>query len=178
MQQVTAYEAGHGTSLKGRLALVTGASSGIGHAVALALARQGMELLLVGRRKDALRSVAEQAGRANIVVADLASAPGRQLVVDAVPPMLHVLVHSAGIYFRGAVLATMGETWAALDALNLHAPLLLTAACSTRPEGGAGAHRLRELDGRDGSCRERRCLCCQQARVEGRGGRLAARGKP
>jgi short-subunit dehydrogenase len=126
---VTAYEAGHGTSLKGRLALVTGASSGIGHAVALALARQGMELLLVGRRKDALRSVAEQAGGANIVVADLASAPGRQLVVDAVPPMLHVLVHSAGIYFRGAVLGTTGETWAALDALNLHAPLLLTAAC-------------------------------------------------
>ena len=56
-----------------------------------------------GGRQDALRAVAEEAGGAFVIAADLATEEGRRAVVRAVPSPLHVLVHSAGAYFRGPV---------------------------------------------------------------------------
>jgi len=49
-------------SLKGQLAVVTGASSGIGKAIALALAKQGAEICLVARRREILDAVARESG--------------------------------------------------------------------------------------------------------------------
>ena len=117
------------TPLSGQLALVTGAGSGIGRAVALALARQGMRLLLVGRREEALRAVAEETGAdAAVLPADLATEAGRAAIAAAVPSELHVLVHCAGLHLRESLTGTGAGTWAALDAVNVHAPILLTAA--------------------------------------------------
>ena len=49
--------------LKNKIAIVTGAGSGIGRACALALVREGAHVVLVGRRKDRVEEVAREAGR-------------------------------------------------------------------------------------------------------------------
>jgi short-subunit dehydrogenase len=136
--QQTASGGGSGDPLKGKTALVTGASSGIGRAVAVALAQRGLDVHLVGRREDALRAVSEEAGGAFVIAADLATEEGRRAVVRSVRSPLHVLVHSAGAYFRGSVAEIDAQAWAALDAVNLHAPLLLTATCLPALKAGEG----------------------------------------
>ena len=62
--------------LSGRAALVTGASAGIGRAIALALAREGVRLVITGRRKDALAEVAAEIGT-------LTGAPATTVAHDA-----------------------------------------------------------------------------------------------
>jgi short-subunit dehydrogenase len=126
---VTTSSARPDAPLSGLSALVTGASSGIGRAVALALSQQGVRLLLVGRREGVLREVADETSGATIVVADLATDHGRRVVTEALPSSLNVLVHSAGIHAREPVATTTGAAWTEMSAVNLHAPLLLTAAC-------------------------------------------------
>jgi NAD(P)-dependent dehydrogenase (short-subunit alcohol dehydrogenase family) len=63
-------------NLKGRAALVTGASAGIGRAIALELAREGAQLVITGRRKDALAEVAAEIGK-------LAGTPATTVAHDA-----------------------------------------------------------------------------------------------
>jgi NAD(P)-dependent dehydrogenase (short-subunit alcohol dehydrogenase family) len=86
-------------------ALVTGAGSGIGRAIALALAAEGVRLTLVGRDAVRLKAVAEQVGGVGAVVvpADLATEDGIDAVSRAVGPELDLLVHSAGVHVRGSV---------------------------------------------------------------------------
>jgi len=91
------------------VAVVTGASSGIGVAWALKLAREGHDLLLVARRADRLRSVAEQVeglgAKAEIRVCDLSDAGARAVLCRELPgvPRLSALVHNAGFGVTGAV---------------------------------------------------------------------------
>jgi NADP-dependent 3-hydroxy acid dehydrogenase YdfG len=92
----------------------------------------------VGRREDALRAASDELGGAAFILADLATEEGRRAVVSAVPPVLHVLVHSAGAYLRGPVAEIEANAWAHLDIVNLHAPLLLTAACLPALKEGEG----------------------------------------
>ena len=113
--------------------LVTGASSGIGLAIAEALAKVGMTLLLTGRDRSKLESVAGrlQGPRAEprIHPADLASDAELAALVDWVGTearSLEVLVHSAGSIHLGNI-ETAG--WKDLDEeyrVNLRAPFLLT----------------------------------------------------
>jgi NADP-dependent 3-hydroxy acid dehydrogenase YdfG len=111
-----------------RGAVVTGAGSGIGRAIALGLAGCGWSVLLVGREEEKLREVATEAG-ARPLVADIATDAGRAAVAAAAGTSLDVLVHSAGAYLAGSISELADDQWAALDAVNLHAPILLTSRC-------------------------------------------------
>jgi len=90
--------------LKGRTALVTGASTGIGRAIAARLAAEGARLAIVARRKDLLEQVAgeiEKAGgaRPSIVVADVMQSESPQRIHDEAVRALgkiEILVNSAG----------------------------------------------------------------------------------
>src|SRR5262245_14708317 len=100
-------------TLKGRAALVTGASGGIGRAIAVALALCGADVCVVGRDEDRLAAtVAEVAshGTATVsLVADLTEKGRIDELVDLVGRRLgglDVLVHSAGIYSRGTLSAS------------------------------------------------------------------------
>lgn len=116
--------------LMGGVALVTGAGSGIGRAIACLLAAQGMSVLLVGRREELLREVAAEAGgAARVLPSDVATPEGVAAVACALPRALHVLVHSAGEFRYGPLESTTDADWTALDAVNVRAPMLLTAAC-------------------------------------------------
>jgi len=109
---------------------VTGAGGGIGRAIALALLEEGMLVWLIGRDRDKLEHVAKQGhGRARLISADLATSDGISKVAAALGPRLDVLVHSAGGYLHGDWASIGADEWAVLERVNLHAPLLLTAAC-------------------------------------------------
>lgn len=120
-------------------ALVTGAGSGIGRAIALALAAEGLRLTVVGRNVTALDAVAAQVNTsATVVPADLATESGIDAVSQAVGLSLNVLVHSAGVHARGPVGSLSLAAWQRLDAINLHAPMRLTAACIGRLQAAHG----------------------------------------
>jgi len=122
-----------------RCAVITGAGGGIGRATAAALATRGMRLLLVGRDAERLRSAAAQiGGDTAVLAADLTEEAGIAAVAAATRPHLHLLVHSAGQYQRGPVATLGADAWRALDAINLHAPLLLTAACLPQLRAAGG----------------------------------------
>jgi NAD(P)-dependent dehydrogenase (short-subunit alcohol dehydrogenase family) len=114
-----------------RTAVVTGAGSGIGRAVALALAELGAHVHLVGRDAGRLASVAAEAervdGRATPHAGDVSDPRLVGTVADGLGSAgLEVLVHSAAVLHRGELAAT---TLAEVDeqlAVNLRGPFLLT----------------------------------------------------
>ncbi len=117
------------------VAVVTGSSSGIGRAVARALAAEGMSLCLTGRDagrlQDGAREIAARAAQVIVHQADLSSDEGlRGLAVRVRTDLgrLDVLVHAAGVLHLGDVEAA---GWDDLDEqyrVNLRAPFLLTKA--------------------------------------------------
>jgi NADP-dependent 3-hydroxy acid dehydrogenase YdfG len=91
-------------ALEQQVAVVTGASSGIGRAIALALAGQGARLCLVGRRLETLQSVADAADdspsrhqcyRADLAVDDEVTGLAARLMHDM--RSIDILVHGAGV---------------------------------------------------------------------------------
>jgi NAD(P)-dependent dehydrogenase (short-subunit alcohol dehydrogenase family) len=115
--------------LKDRIALITGASRGIGRAVAFAFAREGAHVLLLARTRKALEEVDDQVradgGKASLVPLDLADAKA----IDALGPTLHerfgrldVLVSNAAILGRLTPLTHIpSEHWEHALAINLTA---------------------------------------------------------
>ncbi|MEV5752343.1 SDR family oxidoreductase [Actinoallomurus sp. NPDC052308] len=119
-------------SLDGRVALVTGGSSGIGRAVATALSRAGARVVLIARREPELRDTIaelESHGRpAAYVTADLADrAQLHRAAEKAVVPFGEpdILVNCAGINLRPPMDELDEPTWDKTIAVNLDAPYLL-----------------------------------------------------
>ncbi|MGN7222238.1 SDR family NAD(P)-dependent oxidoreductase [Curtobacterium flaccumfaciens] len=114
--------------LDGRTALVTGGSSGIGRAIATALADAGAHVLVAARTSatiDATVAGIRQAGRsADGIVADLSSRAGAHALADSAGDV-DVLVNSAGINLRPPMPELDETTWDATMAVNLDAPFVL-----------------------------------------------------
>lgn len=119
--------------LKGRTALITGASSGVGRALALELAALGALVLLVARTPNKLMAVAEEirshGGQAHALAADLTSdAELTRLGAELKQQFsrLDFLIHSAGIFRAGSIATATLEDFDALYRCNTRAPFALT----------------------------------------------------
>ncbi len=128
-------------------ALITGASSGIGAAYARALAARGYGLILVARREERLRRLAEEVEerygvRAHVLTADLTTSEGITRVVEAIrgSASLVFLVNNAGFGTKGFFFQTDVERQEAMVRIHVIAPLRLThAALPAMVEAGRGA---------------------------------------
>jgi NAD(P)-dependent dehydrogenase (short-subunit alcohol dehydrogenase family) len=124
--------------LSGQRALVTGATSGIGQAIAEAFAREGASVIVTGR--DAARaaqvvdSIQSEGGTAVAAVADLSDPAGVETLVAAVDRLgpLDILVNNAGIYPFGPTPQVEPALFDAVMGTNLRAPYFLTAALAPR----------------------------------------------
>ncbi len=121
-------------SLAGRRALVTGASSGIGKAMAGFLAKAGAEVVLVARREAELLATADELPAESAVhchVADLVNLDGIESVADAVRTDvgdIHIVVNAAGVNLRQPVDEVTTASWQQTLDLNLAAPFFLARA--------------------------------------------------
>jgi NAD(P)-dependent dehydrogenase (short-subunit alcohol dehydrogenase family) len=119
-------------SVEGRVACVTGASSGLGRAIATALAEAGARVVGVARRADALEAWrAETAGATASLTADLANpaamgAVAAEAAVPFGPP--DILVNAAGVNTRQAADDVTAEGWQTTLDLNLSTPFFLAQA--------------------------------------------------
>ena len=116
------------TSLVGLTALVTGATSGIGRAVALQLAEHGAEVVVHGRSAErgakAVRDIENIGGKACFVAADLNDADSvRRLATEA--GAVDILINNAGIYKFGGTLNVDDATFEEHVNVNLRAPYIL-----------------------------------------------------
>lgn len=122
-------------SLAGKTALVTGANTGIGQAIAVALAEAGADVAVAGRSEptETLRLI-EAAGRKAVSIkADLSSIEPVQRVIDealAVLGRLHVLVNNAGIIRRDDLLDFSEADWDAVMDTNLKTLFFLSQAAA------------------------------------------------
>ncbi len=111
-------------------AVVTGASSGIGRALALELARQGVDLVLVARRADRLAEVADEVAklgrRVEIVAGDVTDPDIRRQAIDAARDALgglDILVNNAGIGAHGRFADASPERLRPIMEVNFFAPV-------------------------------------------------------
>ncbi len=119
-------------SLAGRPALVTGASGGIGAAIARALHGQGAVVALSGTRRDALEALAAELGAgAHVCPADLREPGAADALVAAAEAAcgpLHILVNNAGLTRDMLALRMKDEDWSAVIDVDLAAPFRLSRA--------------------------------------------------
>jgi NAD(P)-dependent dehydrogenase (short-subunit alcohol dehydrogenase family) len=132
--------------LEGRAALVTGSTSNIGRAIALALAAEGAAVIVTGRNAqrgaDVVEHIRNAGGRAEFVTSDLdGTALVSQRLAAAAATIygpIKILVNNAGIYPPAPTLAVDDSTLAGMWAINVQAPFLLTASVIPGMIAGGG----------------------------------------
>ncbi|MXO84450.1 2-dehydro-3-deoxy-D-gluconate 5-dehydrogenase KduD [Altererythrobacter aurantiacus] len=128
--------------LTGRVAMVTGANTGIGQGITVALANAGADVALVARRDPSeTREMVEKAGRrAHVVMADLSSIePCARVVEETVEALgsLDILVNNAGIIRREDALDFSEKDWDAVMDVNLKVLFFLSQAAARHMTGWA-----------------------------------------
>ena len=133
-------------SFTNKVAIVTGASSGIGRATALKLAETGASIVAVGRDKAALESAIADMGHAGAsaiaVVADITADTAPDDIVNTTMTRfgsVDVLVNAAGIIGFGATDATSDEDWDRMMNTNMRAPFRLMRAAFPHLKARKGA---------------------------------------
>jgi 3-oxoacyl-[acyl-carrier protein] reductase len=115
------------------MALVTGASGGLGGAIARALHRQGANVALSGTRRAALEALAGELGqRAHVLPCDLADAAAVEALVPAAESAmgsLDILVNNAGVTRDNLFMRMKDAEWDTVIAVDLTAAFRLSRAC-------------------------------------------------
>ena len=119
--------------LTGKTALVTGASGGLGGAIARALYGQGARVTLSGTRREALEALAGELGsRAHVLPCDLADAAAVEALVptaEAAMGSLDILVNNAGVTRDNLFMRMKDADWDTVIAVDLTAAFRLSRAC-------------------------------------------------
>ena len=131
--------------LSGRVAIVTGANTGIGQGIAVALARAGADVALVGRSpaEETADRIVALGRRAALIRADLSSiAPVNDVICSTLDELggLHILVNNAGIIRRADAVDFSEEDWDAVVDTNLKSVFFLCQA--------AGRHMIAQGSGK------------------------------
>ncbi len=114
-----------------KTALITGGGTGIGAAVARRIASEGGNVVLVGRRKEPLESVATETG-AMVIAADAADGTAMRSVVAAAVQRfggIDILIANAGGHGVGPTISMSDETWATATRLNLDTAFVSAREC-------------------------------------------------
>ena len=137
------------------LALITGASKGIGRATALALAREDVFVFATARTESELRSLKDEisaaGGKCDYCVADLAQLDAIDSLVAAIQKTgkrLKFLVHSTGVARVGQIKDMNLYDWDATIRMNLTIPFLLTQKCLPLMEKGSKIVFINSVAGR------------------------------
>lgn len=132
-------------SLATQMAIVSGASSGIGQAIALGLAREGTSLCLLGRDKERLlgtaRTATNNSPKVTVYQVDLSSEPDISCLVQRLEQELEhvdVLVHAAGDIVLGDMNSSTIDDLDRQYKINLRAPYLLTQKLLSRVRARRG----------------------------------------
>jgi NAD(P)-dependent dehydrogenase (short-subunit alcohol dehydrogenase family) len=122
--------------MTGKVVIVTGASSGIGRATAVLFARQGAQVIAVGRNQKELSATRDEAqggdGTIKVHLADIReNSQVERLVNDTVQSFgqIDVLVNSAGIIMNGSIESTTLDDWDKMFDINLRSLFFLTQKC-------------------------------------------------
>ncbi|HEX2435416.1 MAG TPA: SDR family NAD(P)-dependent oxidoreductase [Solirubrobacterales bacterium] len=134
-------------AMEGRVAAITGASSGIGEATAVALADEGAAVALAARRRDRLEDLAKRisgdGGTAEVFEVDLAEEESaRGFITEASERLggLDVLVNNAGVMLLGAVQGADTEHWKRMVDVNCLGLLYCTHAAMPLMQEHGGGH--------------------------------------
>lgn len=132
-------------SLQGRVALVTGANTGLGQAMAIALAQAGADIVAIGRSDpvDTAREVTALGRGFLAIEADLGAAPDHAALIAAAVARfgrVDVLVNNAGIIHRADALEVSEADWDRVIDVNLKSVFFLSQAFARRlvEQGGGG----------------------------------------
>jgi NAD(P)-dependent dehydrogenase (short-subunit alcohol dehydrogenase family) len=156
--------------LEGKIAIVTGAGSGIGRACAIALASEGARVALIGRRKDRLEAVAREIGNnAQVVAADVSKKPEIDRMVEHTVAnfgRLNVLVNNAGVLHAGTVEQVSEQQWDETFNVNVRGVWLLSRAVlpHLRKAGGGSIINIASVLGING-VRNRACYAPSKGAV-------------
>jgi glucose 1-dehydrogenase len=137
--------------LNGRVALVTGASSGIGAAIVQAMSDAGARVVLTGRSEERLRATAAGLGEHHLVVADLAAEDSpERLVAETLGAFgaVNVVVHSAGIFWPKPLTETTLSDFDMQWQVNVRAPYALTKAAVPHLRRGSSVTFISSIAGK------------------------------
>jgi NAD(P)-dependent dehydrogenase (short-subunit alcohol dehydrogenase family) len=146
-----------GSRLNNKIAIVTGAGSGIGRACAIALAREGTKVALVGRRKERLEETAREIGDSALVLTADVSNPDEvaRVVKQTVTHFggLNVLLNNAGVLHVGTAEQITEEQWDETFNVNVRGLWLLSrgALPEMRKAGGGSIINMASVLGINGA---------------------------